>query len=387
MRCCSPGSIREYLDGELSRRDHWAVETHLSACPECRALRDAIADDERYSSTALSALASRHSSVEPDIDGAWRALVDRIEDGNGPYGLGRFRTMDSRFRKIAIVGGSAVILTGALAMSPIRSVASDILSVFRVNKIDTINISLADMSKIRTAMERSGDVSIRNFGAISTEGERTTRLVSVDEATKGVGFQVMVPKGIGDPSILLSSASSITVTPKVASVNEFLKSLGGTKMLPADLGNKSFTLEIPASVSVNSTTADGKRVSIYESHGPQITAPSGVDVNEIRDALLDLPIVPDDIKNQIRGVNDWQHTVLIPNIEGSSEKVSIGGIEGVFVTPTVNKGGHGAYGGRGGSEQMDSDSKLLVWQNDGVIFGIAGDFTKDEAISIASTMR
>ena len=72
-------------------------------------------------------------------------------------------------------------------------------------------------------------------------------------------------------------------------------------------------------------------------------------------------------------INDWQHTFILPNIEGSSKDVKVGGAEGVFISAPEGSAA-GSYSG-------------LIWQKDGVVYGISGDLTLEQTLDIANKMK
>ena len=61
--------------------------------------------------------------------------------------------------------------------------------------------------------------------------------------------------------------------------------------------------------------------------------PPGVNPLELRDVLLGLPFLPQNVRSQLAGVQDWQNTLLIPNIDGTSREINVAGMAGVIVVP------------------------------------------------------
>ncbi|MCL4498876.1 MAG: hypothetical protein M1335_01360 [Chloroflexi bacterium] len=290
--------------------------------------------------------------------------------------------MSSRAKQYAAVAIAAVAV-GSFAFTPVRTYAGNVLSVFRVSKINTLNITLDDMRQIRRGMERGGRINMESFGSISATGNRQITRVTLEEARRAVDFSIKLPQGLGDPTLNLQAASSINMNLKVNNINTFLKSMGGTKMLPSSLDGRQFTFSMPAAVT-GEYGSEGSSVYVAESRSPELRAPEGTDVNSIRDALLDIPVLPDNIKTQLEAVNDWQHTILIPNVEGGSQKVIVNGQEGVFVgTP----GGMGVGGGDRRRGSVNKDMKALVWQYGGVVYAVGGRLTLDKALAIAGSMK
>jgi hypothetical protein len=83
-------------------------------------------------------------------------------------------------------------------------------------------------------------------------------------------------------------------------------------------------------------------------------------VNEVRSAILALPIWPDNVKRQLEGIKDWQNTLIVPNVDGSANEVTVAGNSGVLVD--------------------NGTSPALLWQDGSVICaltsysqGVSGD--------------
>ncbi|HHV71122.1 MAG TPA: DUF4367 domain-containing protein, partial [Clostridia bacterium] len=152
----------------------------------------------------------------------------------------------------------------------------------------------------------------------------------------------------------------------VKNVNNVLKSLGGTKFLPEEIDNKTFTIKVP--MVVQFYIGNGSQyLNITEAKSPEVIVPQDVDEEQLRLALLDLPIIPQRVRNQLAGINDWRNTLIVPNIEGSAEEVRVNGSEAVYIK----------------NEQGGS----LIWQENGVIYTIDSNLSKEEILKIAVEMR
>ncbi|MHB0977221.1 MAG: hypothetical protein ACYC1U_08500 [Candidatus Aquicultorales bacterium] len=379
MSCLDDSRLRSFIDREMSGRNRWRAELHLSQCRSCAERLEAIQQADALASDAASLLRDNAASCEPDLVQAWARLGTNLERKPGPRWMEGL-SMSRKSLKYASAAAAVALVAGAFALAPVRSFASQLLDVFRVSKLETVNVTFADMQKIESALSGRGDLDLENFGAIKTEGMQEYRSVTLEEARSALAFDVKLPSGLAQQSLSLQTAMSAKIAPKVDQVNALLKSLGGTKMLPQSLDGKEFEIKIPAALVADFTREDGGRLDVYQSRGPELIAPPGVDIEDVRQALLQLPVIPENIRTQLEAIKDWRHTMIVPNIEGSSTKVRVGDSEGVFITPPT-------------SEAPIPESReirnygTLIWQEDGVVYGISGELTKDQAIAIALTMQ
>jgi hypothetical protein len=70
----------------------------------------------------------------------------------------------------------------------------------------------------------------------------------------------------------------------------------------------------------------GPRRTFVQMEQPALQVPEGVDVEQVRKAVLELPFLPDSLKSKLEQTTDWKMTLFVPT-------------GGVPVKPTVI-GGH-----------------------------------------------
>jgi hypothetical protein len=285
--------------------------------------------------------------------------------------------MLSRYR----VAATAAVLVLALAFSfsfgTVRTAASELLTIFRVEKLQTISITPEDMASIEKAMrEGTGMVDIENLGKFEFTGEQKREKTTLEVAQGAVDFRLNLPAGLpggyNAPEILLDSGGTINFTLNTVNVNQFLQSFGSEKLLPDELNGKTFTVVMPPQVTAAYNCAGNSEVVIGQCRSPELLA-SGSDVMAIRDSLLALPFLPDDLRSQLASINDWQHTLIVPNIEGSSQEVSVAGSQGVFISSP--------------DSAETGDVSCLIWQKDDVVSTVSGSLTLEQAMDIAGMMK
>ena len=396
--CLDVGMLQAYLDQELDVSQRGEVETCLSICEECRRLLEELKDNNDFVVTRLETYASEVEAFDIQTNAAWARLYGDLPAKENRFKIREVLGFMKRYRLVAVAGVMALVLAASLSFSSVRSFAGEILTVFRVNKVQTININPQEIAKMKDAIEKgTGKVDIDNFGKVEFSGKNAVEEVSLEQAGQSVDFSVKLPSQLADdysgPVLKKSSGGTANFTLDVDNINSLLSSLGSQKLLPKELDQKTFTLIMPVGIGAEYQAKDGTaKLFVGQSRSPEMSVPDGAPVNEIRDALLSVPVLPDSLKQQLYAVNDWQHTVLIPNIDGNSQEVTVDGEQGVFTTAPNHYENGGDISERHmkgkALQRRGGNGSALIWQKDGVIYTIAGnELTLDQALSIASSMK
>jgi len=157
-------------------------------------------------------------------------------------------------------------------------------------------------------------------------------------------------------------------TLNVPSINKFLKSFGTQTLLPESLDGKTFTVDFPRVINMEYNVGEKNSFYMMQTKSPEIKAPEGVDPDDIYNSLISMPILPENIKQQLSSANDWKNTLYIPVIDSKSQEVSINGVKGYIM-------------------DADSQYKNIVWYNKEVLYSISGSMSQDELIKIANSVR
>jgi anti-sigma factor RsiW len=381
MRCYDAGTLQAFLDGEVNETDGKRLEEHLLACDECCAIVERLRGNQNFANDKIAGYYHTLTSESVDTGLAWSKFSrGKLKDRTAAYhGKGVFN-MFARYRSAAVAAVFVLAITTIFSFGSVRSAASELLSIFRVEKVKTVSITPEDMSNIqRSIREGAGQVDIAKFGKIEFNGKTESTRVTQDEASKGLDFQLLLPSvlpdGFKSPEFNKSTGATMNFTLDTDATNGVLKSLGSSKFLPDELNGRMFTVKIPATVQTLYAGPNDSRIMVLQGRSPELLAP-GSDVAVIRDALLALPFLPDSLRTQLAAINDWQHTILVPDVGGSSQEVSVAGEPGVFVTP-----------GNGENQHERGSINSLIWQKDGVVYVISGNLNLEQAQQMAVSMK
>jgi hypothetical protein len=288
----------------------------------------------------------------------------------------------SRVRIVASTTIALAIVALLFTLSPVQTMASSFLSIFRVQKFVAVQVDPTSMPRI---------ASPSDLGTLTTSGEISTRQVTADQVEKAVGFKMPIPGTLPDGletkprAISVTSAHSVTFVPDLKKVRAYLSSIGATDVkLPDNLDGAPITLQIPAGVielylerGGSARNADGTPMPLVGQNflyvgattSPTMNVPTGLDVDQIRSEVLKMPGLPPDLVNQLKSISDWRNTVVVPVVKGSSHEVTIQGQQGMAIT------------------QADGKGATLMWAKDGRVYAVSGSFGESELLAVANSLK
>lgn len=302
-----------------------------------------------------------------------------------------------RYQGYTVAVAAAVVLAGLFSLSPVRSFADQVLQVFRVNQVQVLHFDPADVQQLQNALQASGQkIDTASFGIFTNQQLQDCSLVGANTATLD-GQTITVPAAIGvyqrTGDLQLTQGSKLLATPKVDAINSFLTSLGSKSLLPANLEGQTFTMQIPGSVSATfEQPGVAGPLILHRSLSPALTVPAGVDVAQVRDALLAIPILPENMRNTLAGIDIYGGTLLIPDFidsrGGSIESVTVNGNQGVLITPPPGaKTGPPGLLKPGVFPEHQINGKALIWPQGSVWNCLEGNFTPDQAVALAASIQ
>ncbi|APC08077.1 anti-sigma factor family protein [Neomoorella thermoacetica] len=372
--CPEEGLLQAYLDGELDAEMTARVADHLAGCSACL---QRLQDLEELADSTTTALAAYRRETEA----AGRTLR-APGPGSMPFHhrpLTKARRMVDMIRQHKWFSGAAaavLALAVFLSWAPGRSLAAQFLNIFRMEKIQVVKITPEDMAQLDKLFNgQGGEVDIRNFGRVEVQkpdkAELKVKQVEPDQMAALSGLQLDLPTTLAGrtrAAIHIEQSPTITFTPDVEKLNSYLQKHGGV-LLPAELAGKSFTLRIPPLV-IADYGQPGKGFTLYAARDLTIDAPQGVDLVALREALLNLPFLPDNLRRQLAAINDWQHTLPIPQTQGmAAREITVNGNQGVYFSDGATNG-----------------KIILAWRQGNSWRAITG-LSLDEALRVAAEVK
>lgn len=384
MTHCGQGTLRAYLDGELGGEEQQAVRRHVAGCEACRGELAALGAGAAWAGRRLGGYAREVEGGQVDAVAAWKRMEAvwgkaprrAAEPRRSAVAGRRAEGVAVRRRTWPVASAAAALALGSLAFSPVRAAAASMLQIFRVQQVQVVQVSPADVASIQKALQSAGSiVDIRGLARVRVIQATPPATVSLAAARQEVGFPLAVPSAL-PPGYTLSQVRVQSPTRvdfshlQVAAINRLLTSLGSRELLPAAVGGASIDLSIPSAAELHYSSASGNTIRVGETLTPTLSVPAGVDVNAVRQVLLNLPFLPPSLRSQLQAVSDWQDTAVIPQVPGVSAPVMVGGAQGVFIQTHDPEG-----------------DVALVWLSGGVVRVVEGVLTEAEANSIALGMH
>ena len=385
MTCQHIAQLEAYLDGELSREDRKEFAKHLDHCTVCR---HAMTEHKRLAAWADEVIAESFPVVpEPiidalDINAAWSRFQDRLaaratsrqaeetpehfwtksESAALPQEASSTHTIKARswsqmaktYQKWIAGTIAAGVVIGALTIPQVQAAADDLLSMFRADKFQAIRITEQELTDMQNWVSSGapGERELSGLGKITMPAPRQApRTFDNLELAKNEGYvPAAAPKGFKTHSLTVSSEFTMQLTLNTEKTNNMLKSLGSNLRFDEALNNNPFQVVFPriTETRYESTDIDGLDMVYSVMKTPHMEAPSGVDLDQLRLTVLQLPFLPRNVARQLAQIEDWKNTVPVPYVEGGNmETVTLGGGEAIFT------------GGQ------DHNGATLIWQKDG----------------------
>ncbi len=366
MKCPENDVFQAYIDGELEIGFRKKLEAHLAECDKCRSRLAILKENDDFIFDKLQGY-SKHFE-ECQVPTSMSPVASNQNNNRNHKGV--FQHM-FKHRKIIAAACATLLITACITVQPVKAAIANALSIFRVENIKGITVTLKDLQEIQGKLANGqGEINLEQMGNIKLQGgERRTS--SMEEVKNLSDIHVVFPAALSDviPRISVVEPTSIDFTLNVQKVNQIMKSFGATKLLPDSIDGKTFNAAFASQVGIQ-YDMDGKYIlSITETKSPQLTVPEGVDVDEVYNAVVEMPILPENIQSQLKSIKDWKNTVYIPVIESEMTEVDINGTKGYM---SLDKAGERSW---------------LVWYNEGVIYNMSGYVSSNELLDIARSMK
>jgi len=288
-------------------------------------------------------------------------------------------------RRIAVniwLKGLAAAATIALVATllTVSGVAETILTIFEPKQIVAVPITMNDLQ---------GAPSFETYGSLTwTEQPRPYDVPDVRTAARESGMTVLIPgnlpAGLGAPRYGVMPKTTATFTFSADKTRQAAATLKRTPPpMPANIdGSKLFITGGPAVVAfyddgtrptetTGASPFSGMPRLIVAQGKPPVVQSDGVTVEQLQSYLLAQPGISPQLAAQIRAIKDPSSTlpVPIPVDMATSKKVTVQGVEGIFVGDSTGLG------------------SAVIWQKDGIVYGVAGTLTEQQVLAVANSLR
>ena len=379
--CPEEGLLEAFLDGELDTRMTARVAGHLAECASCRRQLQNLEGLASNTTAALAAYLRETEAASCPVQIPYSGFPTFIYQP-----LTKTRRIIDMIRQHKWFSGVAVAVLALavfLSWAPGRSLATQFLSLFRMEKIQVVKITPEDMAQLEKLFnDQGGEAEIKNFGRVEVQQPAGPRVeVNPAQVAALSGLQLELPTTLAGRervAISVEQQPTVTFTPDVEKLNSYVQKHGGVP-LPAELAGKSFTLNTPPLVRADyGRPAEG--FTLYAARDLTIDAPQNVDLAVLRQALLNLPFLPDSFRRQLASIDDWRRTLPIPESQSGemiAREIRINGNQGVYFTRTTET--HHPDG-------KIQESVILAWRQGNSWRAING-LPLEEALRVAAEIK
>src|SRR3954452_21577171 len=357
MRHPSEGVLRRLLDepagvSEPDRR-------HVAECRTCLAGLATAQEDAQVVAAAL------HSDAAPDVDVAWRRLSASLPDAAPRRVPARARSRGFLRRPAIAALAFGVVVAGAGVAA-----ANDWLPIFHTEKVAPLELNTADLVALP-------DLSA--YGDLAPSGDPDVHQVPDAESAGGfTGLDVpevaQLPQGVsGDPVYQVGGRLSAVFTFSAAKTARSAAAAGQTlPPPPPGLDGSQVRLVAGPGLAEVWTQPSTQLPALVVARAVAPTAfSSGAPFESVRDYLLSLPGIPDDIATQLRSFSADGTTLPLPvPVDlATSSATQVNGLPATLLS------------------SRDGSMAAVVWVDNGIVTAVAGALTGSEVVSIAQDLR
>lgn len=384
MKCADAGVMQMFVDGECGDEAGRQIIAHLGECAECRRLMEELSALDAWTRQTIENELFRHADkAKVDTDAAWQRFSLRLEQSaGGSLAQNRvwkrsWKDMNKKTKTWVTGASAAAVLAVSLSFPQVQAAASDFLSIFRMDKVQFVKLTQDDLAQTEAWLSRgeAGEMDLKGLGKLwideSGKGEKDHRSYNSREAAEKAGVKLpTLPKELEVQGVDLNPSFTVHFEINVDKANKLLSQLQVDQKFDEKLSGKTFSLTVPNAQTIW-LRANDKDLNYSIVDAPELKAPEGVDLEQLRSTILSLPFIPDNVKKQMLSIEDWQHTLPMPYVADKDSKlkeVKVNGADGILIT--------------------NEHDNRVIWQQDGRIHMLEGynGIKSDELLAFAKEM-
>lgn len=386
--CPSAGELRASLDRVVDE----GVERHIASCEWCSTRVAELRLSAGQVDRAIDRISVSDERRDVDAPGAFARFQSRVEDEGytrqQPAGLEYGGTWMSEFwmrrgARAATVFAVLVVMVAAFTLSPMRTVADDFLNQFRVQKFAAVTIPMDLVEPLQSGVLQSLSSAdkermkqeLDELGAFETtfqlDMSSLPTATSLEEAEGQFGDIAVpedLPEGFGEPTAYVTDAGSATYTLNVDKAREIIDALNLPIYAFDQVTAETLTFRANVSEAAVLHYRNGlTNVVVGQTASPTLDIPEGFNMDALREDILRFPGLPTDLVAQLRAIDDWENTLIVPIPENAdSRDVTVNGNAGLLL-------------------EMEQGA-VVLWEDDGMLYAVAGQVSGDDVLDIADSM-
>lgn len=364
----SDGTLRRSLDEPVAVDP--ARREHIARCARCAGRVQRMSADASWVQAVLAP-----SDRAVDVASARARLagteIATPEGAQARGSTGRVRSRNTLARRVmAGVAVAGVASVGLVATGG----AQDFLSLFQPSQLAPVPVTAADVRSL---------AGLASYGTV-TGGSSIAFRPEPDAAAAGAAAGLAapvvadLPAGTPAPKYAVVSGGVVTFAFDAGLARAAAARAGGhLPAMPSGLEGSMLSVSIapavvvsygvdPAALLNGEGVPSGTAFIVVDTRTPTVSS-TGVTARQLEDYLLSVPGIPAGVASEIRAIGNPSQTIAVPIpvdlATGSS--VTINGARGLLIGDSTGLG------------------SAVVWQQNGVVYAIAGTLTTNQILGIA----
>jgi hypothetical protein len=358
MRHPTEGVLRRLVDEPAGVSD--ADRQHVADCPVCLVGLAAARED----AVAVGAALRSHGAASPDPAAAWQRLSTALPTRAAtPAPAAARRRRGLLHRPAAAVLAFVVVLSGAGVAA-----ANDWLPIFRTEQVAPLEVTSTDLVALPD-LTAYGDVEVTG-----DDGPHAVPDAAAARAETGLDVPEVgtLPVGVtGEPAYQVVGELSGVFTFSAEKAAQAAAASGESlPSVPDGLDGTRVRLTAGPGVAAVWSQASGVPSLVVGRAVAPSASSSGAPFETVRDFLLSLPGLPEDLAAQLRTFTADASTLPIPVPADLVEtsQAEVGGLPATVL------------------ESRDQTLAAVVWVDEGVVTLVGGTLSTDEVLDVAGDL-
>ncbi|WP_040337023.1 hypothetical protein [Candidatus Blastococcus massiliensis] len=363
MRHPTEGVLRRLLDEPAGVSE--ADRRHIAGCTPCLTGLAAAREDAGLVDAALSAEAR-----DVDVPAAWARLSTAAQSSAAPEpAWAPAPARRSRIRELVRRPAVAALAVGVVLAGAGTAAANDWLQIFRTEEIAPVGLRSADLVALPD-LEAYGDVVITGDADLRQVPDAAT--AAAESGLDVPEVDTLPPGVVGKPEYQVGGQVVATFTFSADRAAQAAAQDGTTlPPPPPGLDGSSVRLVAGPGVAQSWTSSSGVPALIVGRVVAPTAYSSGVPFETVRDYLLSLPGLPEDVATQLRTFTADGSTLPLP-VPSDYVTTSDAEVDGAPATVLTTR---------------DRTMAAVMWVEDGVVTAVAGALDTDEVLAVARGLR
>ena len=292
----------------------------------------------------------------------------------------------------------AVVLALVIFVQPVRTLAIDALSVFRVRDVNAISITIEDIEQIAQSMQAleavmaSKEADARALSGYPDHPDASgldSMFVPIDSPDDFTAFDLKLPRSLSseDPQLLMLDTQTQSIVIDPGEINGILTTLGA-QPLPDSIDGSEIIVQTPA-VAI----AQYSENILIAAQMPVFSGDTQA-LDVLKQSFLSTPMLTYNLRSQLADVDLTAGIVYVPVIEGFGRRTTVGNATGYIYTLSDLEALIGDIAGdmlpdgsQDGPQSLYENASVLIWARGGILYILAGNQQASELTRIAGSVR